>query len=65
MVSIAAFQAVDPGSIPGRRNILAKDYLLKIASEKNIFVVSNDIADWKILTKQKAPVIMKHVKHKV
>ena len=22
MVSIAAFQAVDPGSIPGRRNVL-------------------------------------------
>ena len=30
MVSIAAFQAVDPGSIPGRRNILEKDTRYKV-----------------------------------
>ena len=30
MVSIAAFQAVDPGSIPGRRNFVFSFYLKKI-----------------------------------
>ena len=29
MVSIAAFQAVDPGSIPGRRNFVFSFYLKK------------------------------------
>ena len=29
MVSIAAFQAVDPGSIPGRRNFLLVLFYLK------------------------------------
>ena len=29
VVSIAAFQAVDPGSIPGRRNILFLLYLFR------------------------------------
>jgi hypothetical protein len=28
MVSIAAFQAVDPGSIPGRRNFFNKIFVL-------------------------------------
>ena len=33
MVSIAAFQAVDPGSIPGRRNVLIC-FLGKVRREK-------------------------------
>ena len=40
MVSIAAFQAVDPGSIPGRRNIflvcseLSASHFLRIRTQK-------------------------------
>ena len=36
MVSIAAFQAVDPGSIPGRRNVL--NYILGKVWRKKSFV---------------------------
>ena len=35
MVSMVAFQAVDPGSIPGRRNFFLDIYLLLLNSREN------------------------------
>ena len=41
MVSIAAFQAVDPGSIPGRR-ILFKDIIQKAVERKKVAFACRD-----------------------
>ena len=44
MVSIAAFQAVDPGSIPGRRNFLSPFYFL--TKKKNVVHAVTRIRTW-------------------
>ena len=46
VVSIAAFQAVDPGSIPGRRNLFISTLLdfgafpYRTMTKRNVFLVS-------------------------
>ena len=49
MVSIAAFQAVDPGSIPGRRN----SFLLAHFRREEVLIRAN----WKLLKLQAMKII--------
>ncbi len=39
MVSIAAFQAVDPGSIPGHRKFFILTYFIKYLKYVNVFIL--------------------------
>jgi hypothetical protein len=41
MVSIAAFQAVDPGSIPGRRNFFSVKRLANKIFDTNLIILSS------------------------
>ena len=49
MVSIAAFQAVDPGSIPGRRMFLANTIEFVCSCTRHMFRSSahvDEVAEW-------------------
>ncbi len=39
MVSIAAFQAVNPGSFPGHRNVFIITYFIKYIKYVNVFIL--------------------------